>query len=81
MNAEKRKVFQKSNSILYLVFCLRKIPRFTYCCIFSPVSLGTDCVGTQILYGQLLDCLCYPVVWQSAVRGIIQGITHSLVLE
>ncbi|KAM6132706.1 LOW QUALITY PROTEIN: RING finger protein 175 [Pterocles gutturalis] len=37
--------------------------------------------NTYVLYGQLLDWLCYLVVWQPVATGIIKGINYSLGLE
>uniref|UniRef100_A0A8D0KZA3 Ring finger protein 175 n=1 Tax=Strix occidentalis caurina TaxID=311401 RepID=A0A8D0KZA3_STROC len=37
--------------------------------------------NAHVLYGQLLYWLCYLVVWQPVVIGIVQGISYSLGLE
>ncbi|NXO60704.1 RN175 protein, partial [Aramus guarauna] len=46
--------------------------------IFLNNRLGGN---ARALYGQLLDWLCYLVVWQPVAIGIVQGINYSLGLE
>uniref|UniRef100_A0A8C8AJD1 Ring finger protein 175 n=1 Tax=Otus sunia TaxID=257818 RepID=A0A8C8AJD1_9STRI len=50
---------------------------FPYC----PDKVNLKRMLKHVLYGQLLDWLCYLVVWQPVVIGIIQGISYSLGLE
>ncbi|CAN0129485.1 unnamed protein product [Bubo scandiacus] len=57
-----------------------KIQTFPYC----PEKVDLKRMlseNAHVLYGQLLDWLCYLVVWQPVVIGIVQGISYSLGLE
>ncbi|NXX56017.1 RN121 protein, partial [Scopus umbretta] len=47
----------------------------------NPYPLPNKCGNAHVLYGQVLDWLCYLVVWQPVVIGIVRGIYYSLGLE
>ncbi|NWI34770.1 RN175 protein, partial [Sula dactylatra] len=47
----------------------------------NPYPLPNKCGKAHILYRQLLNWLCYLVVWQPVVTGIIQSINDSLGLQ
>ncbi|KAM9295777.1 LOW QUALITY PROTEIN: RING finger protein 175 [Morus bassanus] len=49
--------------------------------LINPYPLPNKCGKAHILYGQLSDWLCYLVVWQPVVIGIIQSINESLGLQ
>ncbi|KFO09197.1 RING finger protein 175, partial [Balearica regulorum gibbericeps] len=91
VDINEENTYQLSSNHVFHEFCICGwcIAGKKQTCLYCPEKVDLKRIflnnrlggNTCVLYGQLLDWLCYLVVWQPVAIGIVQGINYSLGLE